>query len=125
MLLFRCSPDLSIPSSPVCAQMLAGSQLIQEINQRDSADAIFYTNINARNDVFTKADSNGKMRNCDRTNAAGEILQCNVTVQDFCPANLVEHVGAGVERRRLQRHPSGPGAQEDRSQLLGALTGAP
>lgn len=92
-LLFRCNPDPSIPSSPVCAQLLAGSQLIQEINQRDPADAIFYTNLNTRNDVFTKADTNGKMSGCDRTNAAGELLQCNVTVQDFCPANLVEHVG--------------------------------
>lgn len=91
--LFHCFWDPSIPSSPMCPQLLEGSQLIQELNQRDPADPVFYTNIASRNDVFTNPDTNGKMSNCDRTNAAGELLQCNVAVQDFCPANLVEHVG--------------------------------
>jgi hypothetical protein len=73
--------------------MRAGSQFITEINQRPANDPIYYTNFNTRNDVFTKADTNGRMDNCDRISQSGEALQCNVTVQDQCPANLVEHVG--------------------------------
>jgi hypothetical protein len=92
-LLFRCYRDASIPSSPFCYQIFAGAPLIQEINQRDPADPIFYTNISSRYDVFTDPDTNGKMSNCDRKNAAGELLQCNVPVQDFCPNNFVEHIG--------------------------------
>ncbi|PTL77375.1 alpha/beta fold hydrolase [Vitiosangium sp. GDMCC 1.1324] len=92
-ILFQCYVDPSLPSSPMCTQMKPDSPLIQEINQRDPADPIFYTNINSTNDVFTDPNSNGKMSNCDRTSAAGELLQCNVTVQDFCPNNLVEHAG--------------------------------
>lgn len=93
VLLFRCFTDPSIPSAPICSQLLFGSPLIQEINQRDPADAIFYTNFMTRNDIFNKPDVNGKMANCDRTNAAGEPLQCNVVIQDFCLGNMVEHVG--------------------------------
>jgi pimeloyl-ACP methyl ester carboxylesterase len=90
--LFRCTGN-DATDPPPCHQMRAGSQFITEINQRPPDDPIYYTNFNTRNDVFTKADSNGKMDNCDRVSPSGEPLQCNVTVQDQCPLNLVEHVG--------------------------------
>ncbi|WP_225409651.1 esterase/lipase family protein [Stigmatella hybrida] len=78
----------------LCHQLRPGPFLV-EINQRAPDDAIFYTNINTRKpyDVFTDAATNGRMDNCDRVNAKGQPLKCNVTVQDDCPLNIVEHIG--------------------------------
>ncbi|NTX38288.1 alpha/beta fold hydrolase [Myxococcus sp. CA033] len=90
-LLFNCTGTAADPLP--CKQMKAGSAFIAEINTRPPNDPVYYTNINTLHDVFTKANSNGKMDNCDRASPSGEALQCNVTVQDFCKDNLVEHVG--------------------------------
>jgi len=90
-LLYGCTGK---PTDAVmCLQMRPGTQFLADINVRPPNDPIFYTNINTKNDVFTDPYTNGRMDNCDRTNSAGELLQCNVTVQEYCPANLVEHVG--------------------------------
>ena len=90
-LLFNCR---GAPTDPIpCGQMMPGSAFLAEINQRPAGDPIYYTNINTTNDVFTDPYTTGRMANCDRTNAYGEQLMCNVTVQEHCPANLVEHVG--------------------------------
>ena len=73
--------------------MSPGSALLAEINTRAADDAIAYTNINTTNDIFTNPATNGRMEGCDCKNAAGALLECNVTVQKYCPANIVEHVG--------------------------------
>ncbi|MFY0568421.1 esterase/lipase family protein [Archangium lansingense] len=79
---------------PICTQLRAGA-FLDEINKRASDDGIAYTNINSVKplDVFTDGLTNGRMDNCDRTNAQGQTLKCNVTVQEDCPGNLVEHIG--------------------------------
>lgn len=79
---------------PICTQLRAGP-FLTEINQRAADDGIAYTNINnlKQFDVFTDGLTNGRMENCDRTNAQGQALKCNVTVQEDCPGILVEHIG--------------------------------
>ncbi|MCY1041553.1 alpha/beta fold hydrolase [Corallococcus sp. bb12-1] len=80
--------------SPICHQLRAGP-FLEEINVRAADDAIAYTNINnlKQFDVFTDAATNGRMDNCDRTNAKGQSLKCNITVQEQCPLIFVEHIG--------------------------------
>ncbi|HEX5749490.1 MAG TPA: alpha/beta fold hydrolase [Archangium sp.] len=90
--LFSCK---AATPPPVCAQLLHGSALIQEINQRPASDPIYYTSFLTTNDLFVNPSSYGVMANCDRTNAAGQALKCNVLVQapEQCPTNLVDHIG--------------------------------
>jgi pimeloyl-ACP methyl ester carboxylesterase len=88
--LFSCK---AATPPPVCAQLLHGSALIKEINQRPAGDPIYYTSFLTSNDVFVNPPSYGFMDNCDRTNAAGQALKCNVLVQDQCASNMVEHIG--------------------------------
>jgi pimeloyl-ACP methyl ester carboxylesterase len=99
--------------SPICTQLRAGP-FLTEINQRAPDDGIAYTNINSikQFDVFTDGYTNGRMDNCDRTNAQGQLLRCNVTVQEDCPGNITEHIGlasSGVVysgiRQALNRQP--------------------
>ncbi|RKI31885.1 alpha/beta fold hydrolase [Corallococcus sp. AB004] len=80
--------------SPICTQLRAGP-FLEEINQRVPDDGIAYTNLNnlKQFDVFTDGLTNGRMDNCDRTNAQGQALKCNVVVQEQCPAIFVEHIG--------------------------------
>nr|WP_253909191.1 alpha/beta fold hydrolase [Corallococcus exiguus] len=80
--------------SPICTQLRAGP-FLEEINQRAPDDGIAYTNLNnlKQFDVFTDGLTNGRMDNCDRTNAQGQALKCNVVVQEQCPAIFVEHIG--------------------------------
>jgi pimeloyl-ACP methyl ester carboxylesterase len=90
--LFSCA---STPQPAVCQQLLHGSPLIKEINQRPAGDPIYYTSLLTKNDIFVTPYTFGVMDNCDRTNAAGQALKCNVLVQDVdqCPTNLVDHIG--------------------------------
>ncbi|WP_375768768.1 alpha/beta fold hydrolase [Archangium gephyra] len=90
--LFSCQ---ATPQPAVCQQLLHGSSLINEINLRPASDPIYYTSLLTTNDIFVTPYTFGIMANCDRTNAAGQALKCNVLVQDKdqCPANLVDHVG--------------------------------
>lgn len=80
--------------SPICHQLRAGP-FLEEINQRAPDDAIAYTNLNnlKQFDVFTDGLTNGRMDHCDRTNAKGQSLKCNVVVQEQCPLIFVEHIG--------------------------------
>ncbi|AKJ08341.1 hypothetical protein ATI61_1292 [Archangium gephyra] len=58
-----------------------------------AGDPIDYTSFLTTNDLFVNPYSFGVMANCDRTNAAGQPLKCNVLVQDQCSGNLVDHIG--------------------------------
>jgi pimeloyl-ACP methyl ester carboxylesterase len=86
---------LGQPTDKLICHQLRPGPFLEDINQRAAGDAIFYTNLNTRKpyDVFTDAATNGRMDNCDRINAKGQPLACNVTVQDHCPLNIVEHIG--------------------------------
>ncbi|WPB77836.1 alpha/beta fold hydrolase [Archangium violaceum] len=90
--LFNCA---ATPQPEVCHQLVHGSTLINEINQRPAGDPIYYTSLLTTNDIFVTPYTFGLMDNCDRTNAAGQALKCNVLVQapEQCPTNLVDHVG--------------------------------
>ena len=110
-LLFKC--DGTTSESKVCPQLRQGSTLINQINQRPPNDPIHYTSIMTDPDFFMNPYSVALMSDCDRLNAAGELLKCNVLVQEQCPNVVVDHIGlsysgvvySGV-RQALERKPA-------------------
>jgi pimeloyl-ACP methyl ester carboxylesterase len=89
--LFKC--DQSVNQSPVCPQLLHGSTLIKELNQRPPGDPIYYTNLVTTPDFFMTPHTVAFMDNCDRKSPSGEDLKCNVLVQEQCPSAVADHVG--------------------------------
>jgi triacylglycerol esterase/lipase EstA (alpha/beta hydrolase family) len=92
-LLFKC--DGTSKQSEVCPQLLKGSTLLKEINQRPPDDPIYYTSIVTAPDFFVTDYKDGFIANCDRKNSAGQTLNCNVLVQEkpACKPVVVDHIG--------------------------------
>jgi pimeloyl-ACP methyl ester carboxylesterase len=90
--LLGCYTGNPFPQPPSCAQMAIGSPLLAEINRRSPSDPIYYTNISTRDDVWIIPEANASMPgNCNRTSASGELLECNILIQKYCPTHPVDH----------------------------------
>jgi pimeloyl-ACP methyl ester carboxylesterase len=80
------------PSPSPCEQMAVGSALVREVNTRPANDPIYYTNVSTKDDTWIVPYTNAFMpTNCNRTNASGDVLECNILIQKYCPDHPVDH----------------------------------
>jgi pimeloyl-ACP methyl ester carboxylesterase len=87
-----CYPNNPLRPPP-CDQLAVGSALLNEIANRPANDPIRYTNFITTDDDWVVPYTNGFMKsNCNRTNAAGEQIECNIHLQKYCPNLLVDHI---------------------------------
>lgn len=80
--LLGCYEGVSLPP---CVQLSSNSPMVNFVNSRPIG-SVYYTNFGTTDDDWIVPYENSFMPfNCDKVNGRGELLTCNVHIQDYCP----------------------------------------